>query len=156
MTDQEIILKFKDYLTYEKNYSLNTIKSYLFDINEFRDFVISESFGDSVIVERQRIFGYFLNHLASKDLSNRTIARKLSSLRTFYNYLKTEGYILKNVVLQVKAPKQGKKLPKVLKKNEIELVYNSIDKTTLLGKRNYLIFDMLFSLGLRAEELCEL
>lgn len=156
MTDQEIILKYKDYLVYEKNYSLNTINSYLFDINEFRDFVISESFGDSVIVERERIFGYFLNHLASKDLSNTTIARKLSSLRTFYNYLKTEGFISKNVVLQVKAPKQAKKLPKVLKENEIKLVYESIDKTTSLGKRNYLIFDMLFSLGLRAEELCQL
>lgn len=156
MTDQEILQKFNDYLVYEKHYSLHTVNSYLFDVNEFREFVISEGFGNSFIVRRERIFGYFLNHLASKDLTNRTIARKLSSLKTFYNYLKIENLIETNIALQVRAPKQAKRLPRVLSKKEIDLVYDSIDVKTDLGKRNYLIFDLLFSLGLRASELIDL
>lgn len=156
MSDQEILEKFNDYLIYEKHYSFNTANSYLYDVGEFREFVVSEGFGDSFIVRRERIFGYFINHLASKDLSNRTIARKLSSLKTFYNYLKIENLIETNIVLQVKAPKQIKRLPKVLSKKEIDLVYDSIDVKTDLGKRNYLIFDLLFSLGLRASELTDL
>lgn len=156
MNDEVILEKFKDYLIYEKHYSPNTIKGYLYDINEFKDFVVGEGFGDSFIVERERIFGYFINHLSEKGSTSKTIARKISSLRTFYNYLKTENIIDKNIVLQVKTPKQAKKLPKILKGNEIKLVYDSIDTKTDLGKRNYLIFDLLFSLGLRASELCDL
>lgn len=156
MTDEGIIKKYKDHLKYEKNYSPNTISGYLFDINEFKEFVITEGFGDSVVVERERIFGYFLNHLSSRELSAKTITRKLSSLRGFYNFLKTESLIEKNPVLQIRAPKQEKKLPKILTKDEINLVYDSIDTSTDLGKRNYLIFDMLYSLGLRANEMCEL
>lgn len=156
MSDEQILEKFNDYLVYEKHYSPNTVNGYIYDVNEFRVFVIGEGFGDSFIVERERIFGYFLNHLSSKGLSSKTISRKLSSLRTFYSFLKMEGLIDANIALRIKAPKQPKKLPKVLSKNEIKLVYDSIDRSTDLGKRNYLIFDMLFSLGLRAEELCDL
>lgn len=156
MSDQEVLKKFIDYLKYERHYSSNTIKAYKYDIDEFRDFVISEGFGDSFIVRRERIFGYFLNHLSSTGITPRTMARKLSSLRSFYNFLNNEKIIDFNPTLTIKTPKQQKRLPSVLTTKEINLIYDSIDIKTDLGKRNYLIFDMLFSLGLRASELCDL
>lgn len=156
MNDQEVLKKFIDYLTYEKHYSPNTIKAYKYDIDEFRGFVISEGFGDSFIVRRERIFGYFLNHLSSVDIAPRTMARKISSLRTFYNYLNNEKLIDFNPTLTITTPKQQKRLPNVLTTKEINLIYDSIDTKSDLGKRNHLIFDMLFSLGLRASELCDL
>ncbi len=156
MTDEVILNKFIDYLTYEKHYSEHTINSYKYDIIEFRDFVVAEGFSGSFIVSRERIFGYFLNHLSEKDLTNKTISRKLSSIKTFYAYLKNEKIIDTDPTLLVKAPKVGKRLPNILTTEEIDLIYETIDTKTDLGKRNYLIFDMLFSLGLRASELCEL
>lgn len=156
MTDEGILNNFIDFLTYQKHYSLHTIESYKYDIIEFRDFVIAEGFSDSFIVSRERIFGYFLNYLADKDLTNKTITRKLSSIKTFYGYLKKENIIDSDPTLLVKAPKVGKRLPKILTEKEIDLIYETIDTSTDLGKRNYLIFDMLYSLGLRASELCEL
>lgn len=156
MDDKEILKNFIDYLKYEKHYSSNTINAYKYDIEQFRYFVISEGFGDSFIVSRERIFGYFLNHLSSTGVTPRTMARKLSSLRSFYIFLNNEKYIDFNPTLTIKTPKQQKRLPNILTTKEINLIYDSIDVKTDLGKRNYLIFDMLFSLGLRASELCDL
>lgn len=156
MTDEVILNNFIDFLTYQKHYSEHTINSYKYDIVEFRDFVIAEGFSDSFVVTRERIFGYFLNHLSEKNLTNKTITRKLSSIKTFYTYLKNENIIESDPTLLVRPPKVGKRLPRILTNKEIELIYETIDTSTDLGKRNYLIFDMLYSLGLRASELCEL
>ena len=87
MNDEVLLNKFIDYLEYEKHYSAHTIKSYRYDIGEFRDFIVKEGFGDSFIIERERIFGYFLSYLSQKGLASKTIARKLSALKTFYSYL---------------------------------------------------------------------
>ncbi|NLN50971.1 MAG: tyrosine recombinase [Acholeplasmataceae bacterium] len=156
MNDEVLLNKFIDYLEYEKHYSAHTIKSYRYDIGEFRDFIVKEGFGDSFIIERERIFGYFLSYLSQKGLASKTIARKLSALKTFYSYLKKEDVIQTNPTQLIKAPKQERKLPQIVTEREIELIYKSINRSTPLGIRNYLIFDLLYSLGLRASELCNL
>ncbi len=155
MNDDVILKSFIDYLQYEKNYSEHTIKAYRTDIISFRDFITSEGFGDSFIVERERLFGHYISYL-SNQMSAKSISRKISSLKTFYKFLKRESYIDHDPTVLLKAPKQEKKLPKILTEKEINLIYESIDTKTPLGYRNYLIFDMLYSLGLRASELCEL
>lgn len=156
MESNLILEKFIEYLTYEKKYSNHTIKAYQTDIKSFEDFIVGEGFGDSFIVTRDRLFGYYISHLTSKNLSSKTINRKISSLKTLYKYLKSENHIDYDPMDLIKAPKVEKKLPETLTEKEINLIYKSIDKNTPLGFRNYIIFDMLYSLGLRASELCEL
>lgn len=156
MSDELIINNFIDYLTYEKQYSKHTIIAYKNDIETFKNFIIREEFGDSVIVTRERLFGYYTSYLSKENLSAKSINRKLSSLKTFYKYLKREKHIDKDPTVLLKAPKVEKKLPQTLTDKEISLIYKSINKNTPLGYRNFLIFDMLYSLGLRASELCEL
>ncbi|MFA5719550.1 MAG: tyrosine-type recombinase/integrase [Acholeplasmataceae bacterium] len=153
--DESIVLKFHDYLLYEKNYSPHTIVSYLGDIGDFKDFLLHEGFSKTLLIERESLFDYYLSHI-SEMYKVSTISRKLSSLKTFYRYLKRENYIQENPTLLIKAPKQERKLPNIIHEREINLIYDTIDRTTLLGQRNYLIFDMLYSLGLRASELCNL
>jgi integrase/recombinase XerC len=156
MNDEFVVKQFNDYLLNEKRYSFFTAKAYITDIGQFRDFLLKEGFSDTLLIDRERTFGYYLNYLSTHKYSKKSIARKLSSLKAFYRYLKNEGHIITDPTVLLKAPKQDKKLPEVIDDKEIRLIYESIDRSTPLGDRNYLIFDMLFSLGLRASELCEM
>lgn len=157
MTDEKALGLYNDYLENEKKYSPLTVKNYLNDILAFQKFLIREDFSSGLLtVNRERIFGHYFNHMSSQNYSNKTIARHLSSIKGFYTYLFRNGIIEKNVTETLKAPKIIKKLPRVINELELNLVFKSIDQSTPLGFRNYLILDMLYSLGLRAQELCEL
>lgn len=157
MKDDQVLNRYQAYLENEKNFAELTVINYLKDIESFKSFVVNEGFSDGLLsVARERIFGHYLNHLASKKYSNKTIARHVSSIKRFYRYCYTNELIEKDVSQTLKAPKIEKKLPKIINQKEIDLVFQSIDQSTPLGFRNYLIFEMLYSLGLRASELCQI
>src|SRR5690606_35457348 len=94
--------------------------------------------------------------LSGNKYANKSIARKLSALKAFYKYHYRVGHIDINITLALKAPKVEKRLPKVVSDKEIDLIYQSIDTKKPLGIRNYLIFDLLYSTGIRASELCNI
>ena len=154
----EIALQtFKDYLMYEKKYAEPTVTAYVADVVAFLEFIQKEGFGDELLqIRRERYFGHYLNHLSNQDYKNKSITRKLSALKAFYKFHYKMKNIEVNPVLTVKAPKIEKRLPKIVSTKEIDLIFQSIDKNTPLGLRNYLIFDLLYSTGLRASELCNL
>ncbi|HBT59753.1 MAG TPA: integrase [Acholeplasmataceae bacterium] len=157
MRDDQVLKMYQAYLENEKNFAELTVINYLKDIESFKSFVVNEGFSDGLLsVTRERIFGHYLNHLASKKYSNKTIARHVSSIKRFYRYCYTNELIDKDVSQTLKSPKVEKKLPKVINSTEIDLVFQTIDQTSALGFRNYLIFEMLYSLGLRASELCQI
>lgn len=154
MDDKVIIEKFHDYLKFERNYAKETIKSYLSDILHFESFLKNENFSDTLLIERERIFGYYLNTLT--NYKKTTIKRKLSALKSFYAFLVREKLIINDPTANLISPKKEERLPNIIDEKEIKAIYQSINRETNLGRRNYLIFDMLYSLGLRASELCEL
>src|SRR5690554_461467 len=86
MNDKEIIRQFKNYLENERAYSYHTVINYLFDINEFNNYLKTNEFGklDDVRINIPR---YYLSYLNKKGYMTRSIARKMSSLRSFYAYL---------------------------------------------------------------------
>ena len=157
MGNELALQTFKDYLEHEKQYAETTVTAYVADITAFLEFVQKEGFGDELLeIRRERIFGHYLNHLSNQSFKNKTITRKLSSLKAFYKYHFKMKRIDVNPILTLKSPKVEKRLPKIVSTKEIDLIFQSIDKNTPLGLRNYLIFDLLYSTGLRASELCEL
>ena len=81
---------------------------------------------------------------------------KISSLRAFYKYLTLEGIIEKSYFDNVETPKIEKKLPHFLYENEIEAMFNAIDKSTSMGVRDYAILELLYGSGLRVSELCSI
>ncbi len=156
MDNEFAIQSFKEYLSFEKNYAGPTVTADVADVSAFLEFVQKEGFADELLdIRKVRIFGHYLNHL-SNEMKNKSITRKLSALKAFYKYHFKMKNIDVNPVLTIKAPKLEKRLPKVVSAKEIDLIYQSIDKNTPLGLRNYLIFDLLYSTGLRASELCHL
>lgn len=153
----DVISTFLDYLSTEKNYASHTIKSYERDLLDFQLFIKKEELAEDLLdVKRERLGRHYLAFLDVKKYAKKSIARKISSLRTFYGYLVKENLIEVNIFEQLETPKIPKKLPQILHDEEIDYLFKSIDKTKPLGFRNYLILDMLFSMGLRASEIIHL
>lgn len=152
---KEAIAKYREYLLSERNYSEFTINSYISDICEFKDFLTSEEMG-TLITARSLHARNFMTRLFNNGFKKKSIARKLSSLRTFYRYLITEKIVEKNPFELIESPKVEKSLPRFLYKEEIEKIFNSIDTTTAIGKRNLAIMEILYGSGLRVSELVSL
>lgn len=94
-----------------------------------------------------------MNYLYDKKYSNKAIARHISSLRSFYKYLKKEGIVDNNPMVLISNPKIEKKLPKVVYPNELEDILNTPDINTPIGLRDALILELLYSTGIRVSEL---
>lgn len=152
----DAINKYIDYLSAEKNYSPYTISSYLKDINEFKTFLETEKYGNLLKINSDNIGRYYISHLSGNKYSRKSIARKISSLRSFYRFLIVKEIISESYFEMVETPKIEKKLPKVLYENEIELIFNSIDRTKAVGVRDYAILELLYGSGLRVSELCSI
>lgn len=143
------IENFLDVLESEKKYSSNTIISYRNDLNLFNIFLVENNIKN---VDYQTIRLY-LNFLYEKKYSNRAIARHISSLRSFFKYMKKQNIIEDNPMLLISNPKQEKKLPKVVFDNELEKLLATPDINTPIGLRDALILEMLYSTGVRVSEL---
>lgn len=146
---------YQQYLTSERNYSENTVQSYVSDICEFADFLKVEEMG-TLLTARSTHARNFMTRLFNSGFKRKSIARKLSSLKTFYRYLITEKRVDKNPFELIESPKVEKSLPRFLYKEEIEKIFNSIDTSTAIGKRNIAIMEILYGSGLRVSELCTL
>ena len=137
--------KFLDYLKYERGFSDYTIKSYRTDLIEFYDFV-----GDDISVDSVR--GY-LRKLYDDKYSNRSISRKVSSLKSYFKYLEGEGIIKDNFMRLISNPKIEKTLPNYLNYDDLEKLLNYPDRSNKYGLRDALILELLYSSGIRVSEL---
>lgn len=143
--------KFLNYIQKQKNYSLNTIKNYKIDILEFKNYLDKEGI-NYLTVDYDFIKGYLM-WLYERKLSRNSVARKLSSLRSFYKYLFNNDFIDQNPFRYVATPKKEKKLPKYLGIEELETLFNTPDLSASLGQRDRLILEVLYATGVRASEL---
>ena len=143
--------KFFGFLKNELNYSELTIKSYQLDLTDFFKYV-SKSNIDFLNIKNTHVRGY-LKYLDTCNLKNTTISRRISALRTFYNYLLEKGLVKSNIFLNVKNPKLEKKLPNYLNYTEIEELLASIDTKTDEGLERRLLIEMFYSTGCRVGEM---
>jgi integrase/recombinase XerC len=139
----------------ERNAAQHTIPSYFKDINDFADFLTAEKITDLNQIEYLTIRKY-LATLNAQEYSRRTIARKLSGLRTFFKFLIREGYIEQNPFQLVSTPKLDKKLPVFMYTEEINELLTMPDAETPLGIRDRAIMDVLYASGMRVSELVSL
>ena len=143
--------KFLFFLKFELNYSELTIKSYQLDLTDFFEYIESKKINYLTITNHD-VRGY-LKYLDSCNLKNSTISRRISTLRTFYNYLVDENIVENNVFHNVKNPKLEKKLPNYLNYNEMEELLESIDISTTEGLEKRLLIEMFYSTGCRVSEM---
>lgn len=144
------------YLKLERSLSENSISAYLNDIKKLRDFIklkkIDLEPNDIDIV----IINDFLEYLNELGISSFSQARIVSGLKSFFKFLILEEKISKDPMDLIESPKLKRKLPEVLSLNDIDILLNSIDLSTMEGVRNRAIIETLYSSGLRVSELVNL
>ena len=147
------LARYQIFLKLEKSLQPNSIEAYMSDIAKFADFIGGEEALLHATLDEMRDF---LASLADVGIAPRSQARLLSSMRSFYRFLKLDGYIEQDNTELLKSPKTGMHLPDVLTVQEIDDIINAIDLSKNEGQRNRAIIETLYSCGLRVSELCGL
>jgi len=148
----EFISTYVDFLKIEKRQSPNTIASYQYDINYFASYLLDIKLND-VCTSDVRSFLIFLRE---KGLASSTVARFLSSIKSFYRYLVIEKLILDNPIEIIDSPRPWRKLPNVLSTEEIDALIAAPDIKTSGGLRDLAMLELLYATGLRVTELISL
>jgi integrase/recombinase XerC len=146
------LLLFKQYLQIEKNASPLTIANYEKDILAFTEFMKQHGVTEYAAVSYVHVRSY-LTELHAQNYARRSIARKLSSLRSFYRFLLREEMLEHNPFTMVATPKLAKKLPGFLFPKEVESLLQLPDTAKPLGLRDRAILEMLYASGMRVSEL---
>ena len=147
------LARYNIYLKLEKSLQPNSVDAYMSDITKFADFIGGE---DALLHASINDMREFLASLNELGINARSQARLLSSMRSFYHFLKLEKYIDNDNTELLKSPKIGVHLPEVLTLQEIDDIINTIDLSKSEGQRNRAMIEMLYSCGLRVSELCGL
>ena len=143
--------RFLTYLKIEKNYSKHTLINYSHDLKDFYAFLDGKPLADLDVIFLRK----YLVILKEKNLSKRSVARKMATFRTFFKFLVREGYLKKNPMSALRTPKLEKKLPMVLDENEVSRLIES-PANDVTGRRDRAILETLYSTGMRVSEVVQL
>lgn len=146
---------FLEYLQIEKNYSQYTIEHYQHDIREFHMFMNEQGLKTFSEVEYFDV-RLFLTKLFDKELTRKSVARKISSMRSFYKFLLREKLIQANPFSQVSIPKIEKRLPQFFYEEEMVQLFQACEGDSPLDLRNKAILELLYATGIRVSECCQL
>lgn len=153
---RQYIENFLSYLLNERRYSENTIDSYQRDLNELYDFLNSSGSTEVQSVSYQDM-RYYLAYLNEQQYSPASISRKLSSARSFFNYLVLEEVLESHPLDLIHYPAKQQRLPEFFYEEEItKLIESAYRMETPTRLRDVAIIELLYSSGLRVSELCEL
>ena len=147
-----MIGKFIQYIKSEKRYSEHTIAAYKRDLDQF-SFFLEKKYGikDILSVNSEIVRSYIID-LKDEDLKNRSINRKISSLRSFYNYCLREKQISVTPLFGVKSMKQPKELVKFVPEHDIKKMQFE-QNDDFLVRRDEVIFEILYQTGMRQTEM---
>ena len=139
------------YLTVEKGLAHNTAMAYADDVAKLVAYLQTE--GVAVEDVTHSVLDNFLCTLRDVGIGPRSQARIISGVKSFYKFLKMEGYIDDNPARMIESPKIGRRLPEVLTVEEIDAMIACIDMSKAEGQRNRAIVETLYGCGLRVSEL---
>ncbi len=152
---EELFTKFCNYLKSRKKVSDSTLQSYKHDIHQFMVFVRSSGI-ESITEVDAKLIEKYLNLLHKEKLSDATIARNLSCLRTFFKYMITSKQITFDPTIGIKNKKAVHKLPNVMTDEEVEALLIQPNLMTAKGKRDKAMLEVLYATGMRVSELIAL
>src|SRR5690242_6678760 len=157
LENQRVNERFLDYLRVEKGLALLTVRSYQSDLVQFSEFL--EARHRALLRARREDVRAFMSQLFSNGVGDRSVARKLSTLRHFYKYLLLDRMIKHDPTLEIDSPRQWKVLPKSLAGSEIDSMVKSAGArresklAVALAQRDQAMLEVLYAGGLRVSEL---
>ncbi len=150
-----LLKDFEYYLKKEKGSSANTISSYLRDLEQYRAFLEKyHKINNPKHITKKHVEGYLKS--LNKKVSGKTIARKLTSIKSFHHFLALENEVDINITKDFSSPKIEKSLPKVLSIDEVVSILEQVNKDSILGLRNKALLELIYGSGLRVSELLDI
>ena len=153
-SDRQILDAFIDNIWIEKGLSQNTLDSYRSDLEQFSLWLEKNNL-NYIKTSKKEILSY-LSFLFQKGLGSKTVARKLSSLKSFFRYLVFKSIIPNDPSSEIETPKLLKSIPKSISEKEVEALLAAPDEKTDIGLRDKTMIETLYSCGLRISELTNL
>lgn len=145
---------FLEYLSVEKGLSSNTRQSYARDIQKLLDFLEGEKINLQKAADKDLV--KFIHFQSRMGLSARSLARLISSLRSYYSFLILDGIIKVNPTIDLSAPKLWFSLPKFLSVKDVDILLRQPDEKQVKGCRDKAMLELLYATGLRVSELVSL
>ncbi len=146
--------QFTDYLEYEKKYSRHTLNAYKRDLSQFRQWLSQQQCDDLLQADTLHVRNWVAS-LHRQGMAGKTLQRKLSSLRSFYQFLLRRQLLKKNPVNDIRAPKTARNLPETLDPDSLSQLLE-IPADSILAIRDRAILELFYSSGLRLSELVNL
>ncbi|MEQ9402095.1 MAG: tyrosine-type recombinase/integrase [Cyclobacteriaceae bacterium] len=148
---------FLKYLSFEKRYSSHTVEAYKKDLQQFSGFLFSEFEIEDLISAKHVHLRAWVVSLMEKNLSPRSVNRKIATLKSIYKFLLARDYIDINPAVKLKPLKTDKDLPSFIKEEEIAALLDRVEFTDdFSGKRDQLLLELFYSTGMRLSELTTL
>lgn len=153
-TEPYPIREFLEYLKFQKRYSLHTIVSYKNDLVSFFDYLLAQ-YGETAIPDIKPAFiRSWLAGLKQEGKESRTIARKISGLKSFFKYEMKQQRIQVSPMATIVAPKLNKRLPQFVEKEDLSTLFETIEfPDTWDGRTQHLVISLLYQTGIRRAEL---
>jgi integrase/recombinase XerC len=147
---------FLSYLHFEKRYSLHTIEAYLSDLNQFCNFIEIDSEREMLAVKAISVRSWVVE-MVEKKMTNKSVNRKLATLRTYFKWLQKEGKIDISPLQKITGPKNEKRLPVFVREADMnEEKLTPLFTSDFDGQRDQMMFELFYQTGIRLSELIEL
>lgn len=156
MTGTRQVEEFINYLRYERRYSPHTLVAYQGDLKQFRSFLEDQYQIENWNEVQMLHIRSWVYDMAEHLMDRKTINRKISSLRSFYQFMLREGIVLSNPVLSVQSMKTASHLPEVLPEKTLKNYFQFSDRNTWKDVRDRMLIALLYETGMRRAELIEL
>jgi tyrosine recombinase XerC len=149
---EQLIEEYVRYLKAERNLSSYTLRNYRGDLTDFGRYLESEESIGPLQVDRQS-FRRYLARLHESGTATASVSRKVSTVHTFYRYLVREGKLPRDPLLGVSSPKRERRLPRILKQDDLTAIIEAADSDAPQGLRDRAILELLYAAGLRLAEV---
>lgn len=147
-----MIDRFVRYIQTEKRYSLHTVRAYKKDLEQFSDYINKKYEVDDILLVDTPIIRSYIIDLKEDGLENRSVNRKVSTLRSFYCYCLRERFIKTTPLAGIKSLKQSRELAKFVPEHDLDgLSFDGGDD--FVARRNEVVFEILYQTGMRQSEL---
>lgn len=151
------ITAFFDYLRYEKRYSPHTLIAYQNDVEQFFQFITSQFDEPEMEAISPSMVRSWLAELKEDAITSKTINRKISSLKSFFNYQLKNGLLVKTPMTTIIAPKVNKRLPMFVEQKNMDQLFQYLQfSDDWQGKTERLVILLFYSTGMRLSELIHL
>jgi integrase/recombinase XerC len=151
------IASFLQFLEYEKRFSSHTITAYKKDLEQYCEYLIEECGLNNVGEAQHQHLRSWMVSLISEGRKPKTIHRKLSTLKSYYRFMISRGWLTHNPTEHVVAPKTASRLPAQFQKETLHRLFDLIPfEDDFPGVRNRLLLELLYATGMRRSELINL